>query len=41
VAVRVEALGYKSEGRGSNSRCVHWDFYLIEAFLQHCGPDFG
>ena len=29
VALLVEALRYKSEGRGFDSRWCHWDFLLI------------
>jgi hypothetical protein len=29
VAQLVEALLYKAEGRGFDSRCGHWDFSLI------------
>jgi len=28
VAQMVEALRYKSEGRGFDSRCCHWNFSL-------------
>jgi len=34
----VEALCYKSEGRGFNYRWCHWNFSLIQSFWPHCGP---
>ena len=34
----VEALRYKSEGRGFDSRWCHWNFSLTQSFHQHCGP---
>ena len=34
----VEALHYKSEGRGFYSRRGHWDFSLTESFQLHYGP---
>ena len=38
VAQLVEALRYKLEGRGFNSRCCHWMFSLTHSFRPHCGP---
>ena len=35
VTQLVEALRYKSEGRGFDSRCCHWNF---SSFRSHCGP---
>jgi hypothetical protein len=32
VAQLVEALRYKLEGRGFDSRCGHWDFSLSNPF---------
>jgi len=32
-----EALRYKPEGRGFDSRC-HWNFSLIKSFRPHYGP---
>jgi len=34
----VEALRYKSEGRGFDSRWCHWNFSLTYFFRPHCGP---
>ena len=34
----VEALCYKSEGRGFDSRWCHWNFSLTESARPHCGP---
>ena len=34
----VEALGYKSEGRGFDSRWSHWNFSLTQTLRPHCGP---
>ena len=34
----VEALLYKPEGRGFNSRMVYWDFSLTYSFLPHFRP---
>ena len=31
VAHLVEALRYKSEGRGFDSRCCHWIFFISAA----------
>jgi len=36
VAHLVEALGYKPEGRGFDSRWCDWYF----SFWSHCGPGF-
>jgi len=38
VAQLVEALHYKSEGRGLDSRWCHWNFSLTYSFRPHCGP---
>ena len=39
VAQLVEALRYKSEGRGFESQCCHWNFSLTNSsFLPHYGP---
>jgi len=38
VAQLVEALCYKPEGRGFNSRWRHWNFSLSRSFWPHCGP---
>jgi hypothetical protein len=35
VAQLVEALRYKPEGRGFDSRCGHWDISLTEFYLSH------
>jgi hypothetical protein len=37
VAQLVEALRYKSEGRGFDSRWWHWNFF-IDIILPHYGP---
>jgi hypothetical protein len=37
VVQMVEALRYKSEGRGFASRWVHWDFSLTLSFRPHYG----
>jgi hypothetical protein len=37
VALLVEALRYKSEGRGFDSRWCHWNFSLTESFRPHYG----
>ena len=34
----VEALRYKPEGRGFDSRWCHWNFSLTEFFRPHYGP---
>jgi hypothetical protein len=34
----VEALRYKPEGRGIDSRCCHWNFSLKQSFRPHYGP---
>ena len=33
----VEALRYKPEGRGFDSRLCHWNFSLTKSFRPHCG----
>jgi len=38
VAQLVEALRYKSEGRGFGSRWCHWNFSLTLSFRPHYGP---
>jgi hypothetical protein len=37
VAQFVEALRYKPEGRGFDSRRCQWNFSLIQFFRSHCG----
>jgi hypothetical protein len=36
----VEALRYKPEGRGFDSRWFHWNFSLTYFFQPHYGPGF-
>jgi len=36
VVQLVEALRYKPEGHGFNSRKFHWNFSLIQFFRSHC-----
>jgi hypothetical protein len=38
VARLVEALRYKPEGRGFDSRWCHWNFTLTHSFRSHYGP---
>ena len=38
VAQLVEALRYKPEGRGFDSRWCHWNFSLIKSFRPRYGP---
>ena len=38
VAQLVEALSYKQEGRGFDSRECHWNFLLTQSCRLHCGP---
>ena len=38
VAQLVEALRYKPEGRGFDSRWCHWNFSLTYSFRPHYGP---
>ena len=39
VAVQlVEALRYKSEGHGFDSRWCHWNFSLMYSLRPHYGP---
>jgi hypothetical protein len=38
VAQLVEALHYKPEGRGFDSRWCHWNFSLTLSFQPHYGP---
>jgi hypothetical protein len=38
VAQLVEALLYKPEGRGFDSRWCHWNFSLTYSFRSHYGP---
>jgi hypothetical protein len=37
VAQLVEALSYKPEGHGFDSRLCHWDFSFTYSFRSHCG----
>ena len=37
MAQLVEALCYKPEGRGSDSRWCHCNFSLTQSFRPHCG----
>ena len=39
VAQLVEALRYKPEGRGFDSRWCHWNFSLTYSFRPHYGPE--
>ena len=39
AAQLVEALRYKSEGRGFDSTWCHWNFSLNESFRPHYGPE--
>jgi hypothetical protein len=41
VAELVEALRYKPEGRGFDSRWSHWHFSLTGSFRPNYGPGFG
>jgi len=34
----IEALRYKPEGRGFDSRWCHWNFSLTFSFRPHYGP---
>jgi hypothetical protein len=34
----IEALRYKPDGRGIDSRWCHWNFSLTQSFRQHYGP---
>jgi hypothetical protein len=38
MAQLVEALRYKPEGRGFDSRLCNWNFSLTWSFWLHCGP---
>ena len=38
MAQLVEALRYKLEGRGFDSRRCHWNFSLTQSFQPHYGP---
>ena len=38
VVQLVEALRYKSEGHGFDSRWFHCNFSLTQSFWSHCGP---
>ena len=38
VAQLVEALRYKSEGHGFDSRWCHWILSLTQSFRPHYGP---
>jgi hypothetical protein len=37
VAQLVEALHYKTEGRGFDSQWCHWNFFFFQSFWPHCG----
>jgi len=39
VAQLLEALRYKSGGRGFDSRWCHWKFVLTQYFRPHCGSE--
>jgi hypothetical protein len=39
VAQLAEALRHKPEGRGFDSRQVHWDFSYTQPLRQHYGPE--
>ena len=39
VAQLIEALRYKPEGRGFDSRWCHWNFSLPYSFRLHHGPE--
>jgi hypothetical protein len=41
VAQSVEALRYKPESRGLDSRWCHWNFSLTLSFRSHYGPGVG
>ena len=38
IIISFEALRYKSEGRGFDSRWCHWNFPLTKFFWPHYGP---
>jgi hypothetical protein len=38
VTQLVEALRYKPEGRGFDSRWTHWNFSVTLSFRSRCGP---
>ena len=38
MAQLVEALRYKPEGRGFDSRWCHWNFSLTQSFRPHYDP---
>jgi hypothetical protein len=38
VAQLVEALRYKPESRGLDSRRSHWNFSVTQSFRSHCVP---
>ena len=38
MAQLVEALRYKPEGRGFDSRWCHWNFSLTQSFGSQFGP---
>ena len=38
MAQFVEALHYKSESHGFDSRWCHWNFLLTQSFQLHYGP---
>ena len=35
----VKLLCYKSEGRGFDPRCCHWNFSVTYSFRSHYGPE--
>jgi len=41
VTELVEALRYKPEDHGFDSRCGHWDFSMIKSFRHYYGPGIG
>ena len=38
MAQLLEALHYKPEGPGSDSRWCHWNFLLTQSLWPHYGP---
>jgi hypothetical protein len=38
VAQLIEALRFKPEGHGFDSRWCHWNFSLAKSFRPHYGP---
>jgi hypothetical protein len=39
VVQLIDALHYKPEGRGLDSRWCHWNFLLTQSFRLHHGPE--